>query len=175
MVKQRTRNETIAIAIGFLSLLVFLPIFFDVSQTYVPDIPNTTGAYSNSNRILDSSGDSADAIPGFEFQDVVVGLGEEASFGDTLYLHYAAQLENGDVVDNSSDSPVPFAVTLGSGEIITGLDVGLIGMREGGTRRVTMPPELAYGTREILTSDGRVLIPKNSTLIFDVVLLKVQR
>jgi len=65
-------------------------------------------------------------------------------------------------------------VKLGVGDVITGWDLGIPGMRVGGTRRLTIPPSLAYGSQEIADSSGRVIIPADSTLIFDVVLLRVE-
>jgi len=114
-----------------------------------------------------------DAILEFETQDLVMGDGTSAAFGDMIYVHYVGLLENGDVFDTSTGSSQPFSAQLGTGAVIAGWDLGLVGMKEGGTRRLTIPAELAYGNKEVADASGNVIIPENSTLTFDVVLLRV--
>ena len=99
--------------------------------------------------------------------DIVLGDGEEAMPGNTVTVNYTGKLENGEQFDTSIGR-APFSFPLGAGRVIKGWDEGVAGMKVGGQRKLTIPPELAYGTR----GAGNV-IPPNATLIFDVELLKI--
>lgn len=101
----------------------------------------------------------------FRAEDLVVGEGVPATAGDTLTVHYIGTLDTGQVFDNSYDRGQPFTFRLGAGTVIQGWDQGVVGMRVGGKRRLTIPPALAYGSR------GQSGIPPNSTLHFDIELL----
>ena len=99
--------------------------------------------------------------------DVVVGDGPVAAVGDTASVHYIGRFTNGTQFDSSYDRGVPFVFTVGAGQVIAGWDQGVPGMRVGGTRRLTIPPHLAYG------SAGAGAIPPNSTLTFDIELIEL--
>lgn len=101
----------------------------------------------------------------FRAEDIVVGSGAPAAAGDTLTVHYIGTLENGQVFDNSYTRGEPFLFVLGAGRVIRGWDLGVVGMRVGGKRRLIIPPELAYG------SQGSGSIPPNATLNFEIELL----
>ena len=102
-------------------------------------------------------------------EDIVVGSGEEAKDGNKVSVHYVGTLTDGTKFDSSRDRGDPFTFTLGAGEVIKGWDQGVLGMKVGGTRKLTIPPELGYGEAGA-GSD----IPPNSTLIFEVELLNVE-
>jgi FKBP-type peptidyl-prolyl cis-trans isomerase len=85
-------------------------------------------------------------------------------------VQYRGTLVNGKQFDASYDRGEPFSFKLGSGRVIKGWDVGVAGMKVGGKRRLVIPPDMAYGNRDV--GDG--LIPANSTLVFEVELLKVE-
>ncbi len=107
---------------------------------------------------------------GLEIQEVERGFGEVARAGKNVSVHYTGYLQDGGTkFDSSLDRGEPFTFALGAGKVIRGWDEGLVGMKVGGRRKLTIPPELAYGTR----GAGR-LIPPNATLIFDVELLEVR-
>jgi len=102
-------------------------------------------------------------------KDTVVGTGAEAKSGDTVSVLYTGSLDDGTVFDASSKhGNEPFSFTLGSGKVIQGWDLGLVGMKVGGKRTLVIPAELAYGERSV----GGI-IPANSTLHFTVELLSV--
>jgi len=105
-------------------------------------------------------------------KDEVVGTGAVAAAGDTVTVHYVGALTNGTVFDASRPrGEEGFTFALGAGQVIKGWDQGVAGMREGGKRVLVIPASLAYGDQEI----GGGIIPANSTLIFEVELLKVQK
>jgi peptidylprolyl isomerase len=101
--------------------------------------------------------------------DPVVGEGDVAESGDTLTVHYVGSLPDGTVFDSSVARGFPITFTIGIGQVIRGWDEGVIGMRVGGTRVLKISPEYGYG------SQGAGPIPPNSTLIFEVQLLKVEK
>ena len=101
-----------------------------------------------------------------QVEDVVVGTGAEATPGQTVSVHYTGWLTNGTKFDSSVDRGQPFVFPLGAGRVIKGWDVGVTGMKIGGKRKLTLPPEMGYGAR----GAGGV-IPPNATLVFDVELL----
>jgi FKBP-type peptidyl-prolyl cis-trans isomerase len=103
-----------------------------------------------------------------KYVELVEGKGKEAKKGDTVDVHYTGWLTNNTKFDSSVDRGKPLSFSLGAGEVIKGWDEGVAGMKEGGKRKLTIPPELGYG------STGNGPIPANSTLIFEVELLKVK-
>lgn len=102
-------------------------------------------------------------------EDMVVGTGTEATPGKTVSVHYTGTLTDGSKFDSSLDCGKPFDFPLGAGRVIKGWDQGVAGMKVGGKRRLTIPPELGYGARGFPP-----VIPPNSTLIFEVELLAVR-
>ena len=111
---------------------------------------------------------------GLQYEDKVVGDGPEAAAGNYVTVHYTGWLQNPDgsagaKFDSSKDRNDPFAFPLGAGHVIKGWDEGVQGMKVGGTRVLTIPPELGYGAR----GAGGV-IPPNATLIFEVELLGIE-
>lgn len=103
----------------------------------------------------------------FQIIDLVVGKGEEAFSGSYVTVHYVGKLTNGTKFDSSRDRNRPFEFNLGAGEVVKGWDKGIKGMRVGGKRKLIIPPELGYGSKKV----GN--IPPDSTLIFEVELLKI--
>lgn len=99
----------------------------------------------------------------------VEGSGIEAKDGDTVEIHYVGTFPDGIQFDSSRDRRQTFAFKLGKGQVIRGFDMAVLGMREGGRRKVTIPPELGYGAR----GAGHA-VPPNATLVFEIELLKAQ-
>jgi FKBP-type peptidyl-prolyl cis-trans isomerase len=103
-------------------------------------------------------------------EDKLIGTGTEAVAGKKVTVHYSGFLTNGTMFDSSIPRKTPFTFILGAGEVIQGWDRGVVGMKVGGKRKLTIPSKYGYGAR----GAGGV-IPPNATLIFDVELLKVEK
>ena len=101
-------------------------------------------------------------------EDLVEGEGRAAAPGDRVSVHYDGRLVDGTRFDNSRERGQAFVFRLGDGRVIRGWEIGIQGMKEGGTRRLTIPPEYAYGNRDL------GIIPPGSTLVFDVELLRIE-
>ncbi len=108
---------------------------------------------------------------GLLVQDLIVGKGDVAQKGETIAVNYVGTLADGKKFDSSYDRGQPFQFNLGTGQVIQGWDLGVVGMKVGGKRKLTIPPSFGYGAQNI----GNGLIPPNSTLIFEVELLGVQK
>lgn len=103
-----------------------------------------------------------------QIQDIKVGKGAEAKAGQSVTVDYTGRLTDGTKFDSSVDSGKPFTFLLGAGKVIPGWDQGVAGMKVGGKRKLTIPPDLGYGPM------GNGPIPPNATLVFDVELLGVK-
>jgi FKBP-type peptidyl-prolyl cis-trans isomerase len=101
-------------------------------------------------------------------EDLVVGNGATAEAGQDVVVHYVGRLADGTQFDSSRARQDPFDFALGAGDVIKGWDKGLPGMKVGGKRRLTIPPELAYGDQGLAG-----VIPPNATLVFEVELLNI--
>jgi len=97
------------------------------------------------------------------------GAGQGSKMGDLITVNYVGTLENGQKFDSSFDRKQPFQFTLGQGQVIQGWDLGLLDMKVGEKRKLTIPPELGYGSQ-----GAGNLIPPNATLIFEVEMLKIE-
>lgn len=104
-----------------------------------------------------------------EITDLVIGNGKETSRGALLIAQYEGFLSDGTKFDSSYDKGRPFQFVFGTGRVIKGWDLGLVGMKEGGKRKLFVPSQLAYGERQI----GDI-IPPHSDLIFHIELLEVR-
>lgn len=107
---------------------------------------------------------------GIVIEDVQVGTGEMCLPGSWIRVRYSGKTPDGAVVDSSGDQ----TLVLHLPRMIRGWQDGLPGMRVGGRRRLTVPPDLGYGSRDMKNSRGEVVIPANSTLVYEVDLMGVQ-
>ena len=125
-------------------------------------------AYVWSRRRQDSGSETVTAS-GLKYVDLVVGDGPNPQVGQTLTVHYTGTLVNGRQFDSSRDRGRPMQFQYGTTPMIKGWDEGLLTMKVGGRRKLTIPPALGYGP------SGRPPdIPPNSTLVFDIELLDIK-
>ncbi|MEK7658270.1 MAG: FKBP-type peptidyl-prolyl cis-trans isomerase [Patescibacteria group bacterium] len=107
-------------------------------------------------------------IQGMKIEILKEGNGQETKNGDNVTVNYVGTLTDGTKFDSSIDRGQPFSFPLGAGRVIKGWDMGVLGMKIGEKRKLTIPPELGYGA----FGAGEV-IPPNATLVFEVDLLKI--
>jgi len=112
--------------------------------------------------------DEVTTASGLKYRDDVVGTGDTPSKGKRVKVHYTGRLTNGNKFDSSVDRGQPFEFTIGIGQVIRGWDEGVMSMKVGGKRTLTIPSELGYGKQ-----GAGATIPPNAELIFDVELLGV--
>jgi peptidylprolyl isomerase len=129
-----------------------------VSPTAVETSPTVTPVIINSKTFDD----------GLKIEDEKIGDGPEVKSGDNISINYLGTLENGQKFDSSYDRGQPFETQIGVGQVIKGWDEGVVGMKVGGKRRLTIPASLGYGAQAAGS------IPANSTLIFEVELMGIK-
>ncbi len=142
-----------------------------VYPTETPQLATPTPAIINQQEIASTGanmGNVTTTADGLQVEDQVVGTGKEAASGDTVTVNYLGTLENGTKFDSSYDRNQPFTTQIGVGQVIKGWDEGIVGMKVGGKRKLTIPASLGYGSQDMGS------IPPNSTLIFEVELLDVK-
>jgi peptidylprolyl isomerase len=145
------------------ALTILLPAAARPATTPAPGAkPAATARGAAAHKIVKTSS-------GLSYVDLVVGKGPMPKTGQTISVLYTGKLTNGKVFDSTSTrNNEPFETPIGVGQVIKGWDEGMLTMRVGGKRRLTIPPSLGYGAQAVGP------IPPNSTLIFDVELLAVK-
>jgi FKBP-type peptidyl-prolyl cis-trans isomerase len=126
-------------------------------------------ALQNRNNTSGGSGQATTTSSGMQIIDEVAGAGQEAKTGDTVSVNYTGWLADGTKFDSSYDRNQTFDFTLGAGNVIKGWDEGVVGMKVGGKRKLTIPPDLGYGA-----SGYPPVIPANATLTFEVELVAIK-
>ena len=124
--------------------------------------------------VLQAAGEKTPVVivtpSGLRYADLKVGEGAEAGEGKILEVNYTGWLKEGWVkFDSTLDSHRPLTLRLGAGDVIKGLDEGLVGMKVGGKRKLIVPPDLGFGKE-----GGGGVIPPNATLVYEVELLAVR-
>lgn len=149
----KIRNQRIALAI--IGILLFSLIIFVV--------------YQNATKPSETPVPTSQSATGLLIEDIKVGDGVPAVAGNTVKVNYTGYLTDGSQFDSSYDRNQPFEFTIGAGQVIKGWDEGVVGMKVGGKRKLTIPPELGYGAR-----GAGNLIPPNATLVFEIVLEEIK-
>lgn len=157
MIRRDVRFRPLAVAAVLLVLLIGAcgdeKKDSDAAQSGADDASGAVGC----------SADATELADGLCYVDTKVGDGPEVKKGDVLSMNYVGKLDDGTVFDESAKHGGPLEFKLGAGAVIQGWDEGIVGMRVGGRRTLTIPPELGYG--EAGYPD---LVPPNATLVFDV-------
>jgi len=104
-----------------------------------------------------------------KIEDTKKGKGTAVKSGDNVTVDYTGWLTDGTKFDSSLDAGQPFQFTVGGGQVIKGWDEGLVGMKVGGTRKLTIPSDMGYGAQ----GAGGGLIPPNATLVFEIKLISI--
>jgi len=153
-------EKTIYLVVGVLVLIFFLVVIYGKIKQPKSEKSETQAA--SQEKVMEEKQNE------LKIEDITVGTGEEAVVGKKVTVNYAGTLENGTQFDSSYDRGIPFSFNLGAGEVIQGWDKGVVGMKVGGKRKLTIPSSLGYGER----GAGNAIGP-NATLIFEIELLKV--
>jgi len=158
------KKYIIAVFIAIAALVVYVVLSKKGSNQSAQIVPTETPTGT----IVQKEGGNK-SMNQLKIEDLVVGTGAEAVNGKKVTVNYLGTLTNGKKFDSSYDHGTPFAFNLGAGQVIKGWDMGVVGMKIGGKRRLTIPSDLGYGDR----GAGSDILP-GATLIFEVELLKVE-
>lgn len=169
-------RNTKLVVVGLILLLVVVAVFYFLIKPRELKAPtNNEGATLEQQSAAeggeissDNNSNSQTAMDQLKIETIKEGTGVAAKAGDTLTVNYVGTLTDGTKFDSSIDRDEPFIFTLGAGQVIQGWDEGMVGMKVGEKRKLTIPAELGYGNRAIGP------IPANSTLIFEVDLLSIK-
>lgn len=151
------RSAVVILVIGILALGIASLFIFRITDSFLPaQKPAPT-------KIMDTT-----SVKELKIEDIKVGNGKEVKSGDNIVINYLGTLPDGTKFDSSYDRGEPFETQIGTGQVIKGWDLGVVGMKVGGKRKLTIPPSLGYGQQAVGA------IPANSTLIFEVELVDVR-
>lgn len=120
-----------------------------------------------SSLVTGTSGDTVTVVSGLRYIELEVGSGATAQSCQLAAVNYVGKLTNDSIFDQHDN----YGVVPGSGRLIPGFEQGVVGMKVGGTRRLIIPPTLGYGSQPAVDNQGNVVIPGNSTIIFDLELI----
>jgi FKBP-type peptidyl-prolyl cis-trans isomerase len=170
-----------------LLVLILIGVFFAVNQPKAVAPSNSTSSQSSvksattspvatnpqdkcatqNSKLAKANPVDVEKLKLITIEDTKLGTGGEVQSGDVVCIDYKGTLLDGKVFDESYKRGQPFVTQIGVGKVIPGWDYGIVGLKEGGKRKLTIPADLAYGSRE---TNG---IPANSTLVFEVELVKI--
>jgi FKBP-type peptidyl-prolyl cis-trans isomerase len=162
--KNLSTNEKVAIGVS----VVVVGFFFIFGGLVLSIIK--TGQFPGSETATSTEAiETTNNMPKVTIQDITVGSGDTAEEGNTVVVNYVGMFTDGKVFDSSVARKEPFTFTLGAGQVISGWEQGLQGMKVGGKRVIVVPPQLGYGDKDYS------IIPANSTLVFQIELLSVSK
>lgn len=158
----------ILLGVALLAVIIRLNMPSAGSGIAFDTLPENAGTSTASNSSTTTVNQNDSNTADLQVTDVKAGTGAEAVSGKEVTVHYVGTLDNGTKFDSSRDRGTPFTFDLGAGQVIRGWDAGVVGMKVGGIRKLTIPAELAYGDRAVGS------IPAGSTLHFEIELLAVE-
>lgn len=151
------------------AILVAATIFLIGSIVVDAYKQNQTAVNKNTNQTITTKKDVPMDVAELKIEDTVEGTGSAVKSGDTVVINYTGTLLDGTKFDSSYDRNQPFETQIGVGQVIEGWDKGVVGMKVGGKRKLTIPSSMGYGSR----GAGSV-IPPNAGLIFEVELMGIK-
>lgn len=146
-----------------LIIFVFILAFYFLTKN--PSIPETNISETNQTTMPTLA---PSKVTELIIEDTKIGTGNEVKSGDNISIHYTGTLEDGTKFDSSYNRGQPLETQIGVGQVIEGWDKGIVGMKVGGKRKLTIPYQMAYG------EDGYGPIPPKATLIFEVELMDIK-
>ncbi len=155
------KSTQVVLVVGILAIIIVSLFTFHITDIF---LPAKQPEPANNTKIMDTTTGAL----GLKIEDTQAGTGAAVKSGDTIVIHYLGTLTNGTKFDSSYDRGQPLETQIDTGAVIKGWDLGVIGMKVGGKRKLTIPPDLGYGQQ------GAGDIPPNSTLIFEVELLGIK-
>jgi FKBP-type peptidyl-prolyl cis-trans isomerase len=158
------KKSHLTIVLVIILIIIIAAIYLFSQQNKMTEPTNLNPQVQGQNEPVSNSFD----IQGMKVEVLKEGTGEVAKTGDTVSVHYVGTLENGTKFDSSVDRGEQFSFKLGENRVIQGWELGVLGMKVGEKRRLTIPADLAYGDRAV----GSV-IPANATLVFEVELFGI--
>jgi FKBP-type peptidyl-prolyl cis-trans isomerase len=119
------------------------------------------------------NGDTITTTTGLRYLEGAAGESPVVEWCNTVAIHYDAFLLDGTLFDSSRQDGAPLVFTPGVGALIDGVEQGVIGVHRRGTRRLIIPPELGFGSGPRRDDDGRVVVPANSTVVYDIEVIEI--
>ena len=159
-------TKQVAVIVGVVLFIAFAVLWSSQMSTKNSD---QTNAPLNLNFDVQNATPKAAPITDLRIEDIKQGTGSAVAAGDTITVNYIGTLLDGSKFDSSYDRNQPFTTQIGVGNVIEGWDQGLLGMKVGGKRKLTVPPSMGYGSQPAGS------IPPNSVLIFETELLNVEK
>lgn len=151
------RSAVIVLVVGIIALVIASIFIFRITDGFLQAGDTKQESMNDSKTVTE-----------LKIEDIEAGTGQEVKSGDTVVIHYKGTLTDGTKFDSSYDRGTPFETQIGVGQVIKGWDEGVVGMKVGGKRKLTIPPDMGYGAQAVGP------IPANSTLIFEVELIGVK-
>jgi len=153
-------NKTLIVVIVIVLIVVAILAYFLLQPKKVEPVEQNQQEQTNTNSF---------DIQGMKVEILKEGSGDPAKSGDTVTVNYVGTLQDGTKFDSSIDRNMPFELILGRNTVIQGWELGLLGMKVGEKRKLTIPPELAYGV-----NGYPPMIPGSATLTFEVDMLNIK-
>lgn len=150
------------------SVVVVIILFFIILNVTSPSNKNDNTDLTSSTIPSPTDQTTAEDFSEFKIEDITQGTGADVKDGDTVSVNYLGTLIDGTKFDSSYDRETPFEFTVGAGQVIEGWDKGLVGMKVGGKRKLSIPSSMGYG------ASGAGSIPPNAGLIFEIELLEIK-
>lgn len=167
---KNTYSSIIIILVIVVAVLSFM-LIKDKNDEQVSDVVNQLNQQATTTMATEQT---VQSIPGLDIKVVQPGTGAVAENGKTVAVHYTGKFTDGKVFDSSISRGEPIEFRLGAGMVIKGWDKGILGMKVGEKRILTISSDLAYGDAGITAPNGQVIIPEKATLVFDVELVEVK-